>query len=149
MLSLTSFLRDIASEMLVHLLPLFLANVLSARIAVIGLIEGVAETTASLMKIYSGWLSDKLGRRKGLTVGGYGVAALAMPLLLMARTLPVVLLYRFLDRVGKGIRTAPRDALIADSVETHQRGASFGFHRAADSAGAFLGLLLAIAFVGV
>ncbi len=147
MLSLTSFLRDIASEMLVHLLPLFLANVLSVRIAVIGLIEGVAETTASLMKIYSGWLSDKLGRRKGLTVGGYGVAALAMPLLLIARTWPVVLLYRFLDRMGKGIRTAPRDALIADSVKTHQRGASFGLHRAADSAGAFLGLLLAIAFV--
>ena len=147
MLSLTSFLRDIASEMLVHLLPLFLANVLSAQIAVIGLIEGVAETTASLMKIYSGWLSDKLGRRKGLTVGGYGVAALAMPLLLIARTWPMVLLYRFLDRMGKGIRTAPRDALIADSVETHQRGASFGLHRAADSAGAFLGLLLAIAFV--
>ena len=128
-------------------LPLFLANVLSVRIAVIGLIEGVAETTASLMKIYSGWLSDKLGRRKGLTVGGYGVAALAMPLLLIARTWPVVLLYRFLDRMGKGIRTAPRDALIADSVKTHQRGASFGLHRAADSAGAFLGLLLAIAFV--
>jgi MFS family permease len=146
-LSLTSFFRDIASEMLVHLLPLFLANVLSVRIAVIGLIEGVAETTASLMKIYSGWLSDKLGRRKGLTVGGYGLAALAMPLLLVARTWPVVLLYRFLDRMGKGIRTAPRDALIADSAEAHQRGASFGFHRAADSAGAFLGLLIAIALV--
>jgi len=146
-LSLTSFFRDIASEMLVHLLPLFLANVLSVRIAVIGLIEGVAETTASLMKIYSGWLSDKLGRRKGLTVGGYGLAALAMPLLLVARTWPVVLLYRFLDRMGKGIRTAPRDALIADSVGAHQRGASFGLHRAADSAGAFLGLLIAMALV--
>ncbi len=146
-LSLTSFFRDISSEMLVHLLPLFLANVLSVRIAVIGLIEGIAETTASLTKIYSGWLSDRLGRRKGLTVGGYGVAALAMPLLLVARTWPVVLLYRFLDRMGKGIRTAPRDALIADSVEPRQRGVSFGIHRAADSAGAFLGLLLAIGFV--
>ncbi len=147
MLSLTSFLRDIASEMLVHLLPLFLANVLGVRIAVIGLIEGVAETTAGLTKIYSGWLSDQLGRRKGLTVAGYGVAALAMPLLILARTWPAVLLYRFLDRMGKGIRTAPRDALIADSVKVHQRGVSFGLHRAADSAGAFLGLLLAIAFV--
>ena len=146
-LSVTSFLRDIASEMLIHLLPLFLANVLSVRITVIGLIEGVAETTASLMKIYSGWLSDKLGRRKGLTVGGYGLAALAMPLLLIARTWPIVLLYRFLDRMGKGIRTAPRDALIADSVGADQRGVSFGLHRAADSAGAFLGLLLAIALV--
>ncbi len=143
-LSLTSFFRDIASEMLVHLLPLFLANVLSVRIAVIGLIEGVAETTASLMKIYSGWLSDKLGRRKGLTVAGYGLAALAMPLLLIARTWPFVLLYRFLDRMGKGTRTAPRDALIADSVVVRQRGVSFGLHRAADSAGAFLGLLVAI-----
>ena len=146
-LSVTSFLRDVASEMLVHLLPLFLANVLSVRIAVIGLIEGVAETTASLMKIYSGWLSDRLGRRKGLTVGGYGLAAVAMPLLLVARSWPLVFLYRFLDRMGKGIRTAPRDALIADSVGADQRGVSFGLHRAADSGGAFLGLLIAIALV--
>ncbi len=146
-LSLTSLLRDVASEMLVHLVPLFLANVLGVRLAVIGLIEGIAETTASFVKVYSGWLSDRLGRRKGLTVGGYGLAALAMPLLLLAQTWPLVLLYRFLDRVGKGIRTAPRDALIADSVEPDQRGFSFGLHRAADSAGAFLGLLLAAAFV--
>ena len=147
-LSLTSFLRNIASEMLVHLLPLFLANILSVRIAVIGLIEGVAETTASLMKICSGWLSDKLRRRKGLTVGGYGLAALAMPLrVLLARTWPVALPYRFLDRMGKGMRTAPRDALIADSVDVHQRGVGFGLHRAPGSAGAFLGLPLAIAFV--
>ena len=146
-LSLTSFLRDVASEMLVHLLPLFLANVLGVRLAVIGLIEGIAETTASLVKILSGWLSDRLGRRKGLTVAGYGLAALAMPLLLLVQTWPLVLLYRFLDRIGKGIRTAPRDALIADSVEPDQRGLSFGLHRAADSAGAFLGLLLAAVFV--
>ncbi len=146
-LSLTSLLRDVASEMLVHLLPLFLANVLGVRLAVIGLIEGIAETTASLVKIWSGWLSDRIGRRKGLTVGGYGLAALAMPLLLLVQTWPLVLLYRFLDRIGKGIRTAPRDALIADSVEPDQRGLSFGLHRAADSAGAFLGLLLAAVFV--
>ncbi|RME84530.1 MAG: MFS transporter [Caldilineae bacterium] len=146
-LSLTSFLRDIASEMLIHLLPLFLANVLGVRTAVIGLIEGIAETTASLMKIYSGWLSDRLGRRKGLTVGGYGLAAVATPLLLVAQSWPVVLLYRFLDRLGKGIRTAPRDALIADSITPEQRGISFGLHRAADSGGAFLGLLVAILIV--
>lgn len=146
-LSLTSFLRDIASEMLVHLTPLFLANVLGVRTGVIGLIEGIAETTASLMKIYSGWLSDKLGRRKGLTVAGYGLAFLATPLLLVARSWPVVLLYRFLDRLGKGIRTAPRDALIADSVAPEQRGLSFGLHRAADSGGAFVGLLIAILLV--
>lgn len=143
-LSLTSFFRDVASEMLVHLLPLFLANVLGIRTSIIGLIEGIAETTASLMKIYSGWLSDKLGRRKELTVAGYGLAALAAPLLLIARSWPVVLLYRFLDRLGKGVRTAPRDALIADSITPEHRGVAFGLHRAADTGGAFVGLLLAI-----
>lgn len=143
-LSLTSFLRDVASEMLVHLLPLFLANVLGASTALIGLIEGVAETTASLMKIYSGWLSDKLGKRKGLTVAGYGLAALATPLLLIARSWPVVLIYRFVDRLGKGVRTAPRDALIADSITPERRGVAFGLHRAADTGGAFIGLLLAM-----
>jgi len=146
-LSLASFLRDIASEMLVHLLPLFLANVLGVGIAVIGVIEGIAETTASLVKIYSGWLSDKLGKRKDLTVAGYGLAALAMPLLLVARSWPGVLLYRFIDRLGKGIRTAPRDALIADSISPGQRGISFGLHRAADTGGAFVGLLIAIFIV--
>lgn len=143
-LSLTSFLRDVASEMLIHLLPLFLANVLGVRTGVIGLIEGIAETTASLTKIYSGWLSDRLGQRKGLTVAGYGLAALATPLLLLARTWPLVLLYRFIDRLGKGVRTAPRDALIADSVAPENRGLSFGLHRAADSGGAFLGLIIAM-----
>ncbi len=146
-LAATSFLRDVASEMLVHLTPLFLANVLGVRTGVIGLIEGVAETTASLVKIYSGWLSDRLGRRKGLTVAGYSLAALATPLLLVARSWPAILLYRFLDRLGKGIRTAPRDALIADSVRPDQRGLSFGLHRAADTAGAFLGLLIAMLLV--
>ncbi|NOZ50309.1 MAG: MFS transporter [Chloroflexi bacterium] len=143
-LSGVSFLRDIASEMLIHLLPLFLANVLGVRTGIIGLIEGVAETTASLVKIYSGWLSDKLGRRKGLTATGYGLAALATPLLLIANSWPVILLYRFIDRLGKGIRTAPRDALIADSISAQHRGIAFGLHRAADTGGAFVGLLLAI-----
>ncbi len=146
-LSLTSFLRDVASEMLVHLLPLFLANVLGVRTAFIGLIEGLAETTSSLTKIYSGWLSDKMGRRKDLTVAGYGVAAMATPLLLIARSWPVVLVYRFMDRLGKGVRTAPRDALIADSIAPDHRGVAFGLHRAADTGGAFVGLLLAMALV--
>lgn len=146
-LAFTSFLRDIASEMLIHLLPLFLANVLGMRTGVIGLIEGIAETTASLTKIYSGWLSDKLGKRKNLTVAGYGLAALATPILLVARSWPLVLAYRFFDRLGKGIRTAPRDALIADSVTPETRGFSFGLHRAADTGGAFVGLLIAIALV--
>jgi MFS family permease len=118
--------------------------VLGIRTSVIGLIEGVAETTASLMKIYSGWLSDRLGKRKGLTVAGYGLAALATPLLLVARSWPAVLLYRFIDRLGKGVRTAPRDALIADSITPEHRGVAFGLHRAADTGGAFIGLLLAM-----
>lgn len=147
MLSLTSFLRDIASEMLIHLLPLYLANVLGARTAVVGMIEGLAETTSSLVKIYSGRLSDKLGRRKGLTVAGYGIAGAAMPILLVAKSWGLVLFYRFLDRVGKGVRTAPRDALLADSTPKGRRGAAFGLHRAADSGGAFVGLLIALGVV--
>ncbi|MCA9795387.1 MAG: MFS transporter, partial [Candidatus Eremiobacteraeota bacterium] len=139
----TSFLRDVSSEMLVHLVPLFLANVLGARTWVVGLIEGVAETTASLLKLFSGRLSDQLSRRKPLTVGGYALAGLATPLLFLANSWPMVMLYRFLDRVGKGLRTAPRDALLADSTPVELRGRAFGYHRAADSAGAMVGLLLA------
>lgn len=146
-LAAASFLRDVASEMVVHIMPLFMANVLGVRTAVVGLVEGLAEATASLTKLYSGWLSDRLGRRKDLTVAGYGLSALAAPLLLIAHTWPVVAASRFLDRFGKGVRTAPRDALVADSVTPERRGASFGLHRAADSAGAFTGLLLAIGLV--
>jgi MFS family permease len=146
-LSATSFLRDVSSEMLIHLVPLYLANVLGARTVIVGMIEGIAETTSSLVKIYSGRLSDRLKRRKGLTVTGYGIAGLATPLLLIAQSWPVVLLYRFLDRVGKGVRTAPRDALLADSTTKERRGVAFGLHRAADSAGAFIGLLIALGIV--
>jgi len=146
-LSLASFLRDVASEMLTHLTPLYLANTLGARTAVIGAIEGLAETLSSLLKIVAGWLSDRWGRRKPLTALGYGVAAAATPLLLVAETASGVGVSRWLDRTGKGIRTAPRDALIADSVPPARRGAAFGLHRAADSAGAFVGLLMAIGLV--
>ncbi len=145
-LALTSLLRDVASEMLVHLLPLYLADVLAVQTAVIGLIEGIGETTASITKIYSGWVSDRLGR-KGPTVAGYSLAALAIPVLYVANSGLGVGLARFLDRLGKGIRTAPRDALIADSVASDKRGIGFGLHRAADTAGAFLGLIAAIAIV--
>lgn len=145
--SVTSLLTDVSSEMVVNLLPLFLANVLSAKTSVIGLIEGIAETTASLLKIFSGWLSDLLGRRKWLTVAGYGLSAVAKPFLYFATTWPGVLLVRFADRVGKGIRTAPRDALIADSVGEDRRGIAFGVHRAGDTAGAFLGILIALLVV--
>lgn len=143
----TSFLTDISSEMIVNLIPLFLANVLGAKTAVIGLIEGIAETTASLTKIYSGWLSDKLGRRKWLTVIGYGLSTVAKPFLYFASLWGHVLGVRFADRLGKGIRTAPRDALVAESIDEKQRGLAFGLHRAGDTAGAFFGLVIAAAIV--
>jgi MFS family permease len=138
--SLTSLLNDVSSEMIFNLLPLFLANVLGVRTAVIGLIDGVAETTASLSKIYFGALSDRLGRRKGLAVLGYGLSTLAKPFLYFANAWGWVLGVRFADRLGKGIRTAPRDALVAASVDEKTRGLAFGFHRAGDTLGAFLGI---------
>lgn len=141
--SLTSFFTDISSEMIVHLLPLFLTNVLGAATSVIGLIEGIAESTASLTRLFSGWLSDRLGKRKGLTVLGYSLSASSKPFFLLANSWPLVLLLRFFDRLGKGIRTAPRDALVADSIRAENRGAGFGLHRAADTAGATIGLLVA------
>jgi len=139
----TSFLTDISSEMLINILPLFLANVLGVHTALIGLIEGIAETTASLVKVYSGALSDRLGKRKSLAVLGYGLSTLAKPFLYFAASWGWVLGVRFTDRVGKGIRTAPRDALLSGSVDEKQRGLAFGLHRAGDTAGAFIGLGIA------
>ncbi len=139
----TSFLTDISSEMLVYLIPLFLSNVLGVRMAYIGLIDGVAETTASLVKIYSGALSDKLGKRKWLAVLGYGISTVAKPFLYFVNGWIGVLGVRFADRVGKGIRTAPRDALIAASTDGSNRGFAFGLHRAGDTAGAFIGIGIA------
>lgn len=145
--TVTSLLTDISSEMIVYLVPLFLSNVLGVRTAVIGLIDGVAETTASLLKIYSGALSDRLGKRKWITVTGYALSTVAKPFLYIANSWGWVLGVRFADRVGKGIRTAPRDALVADSIEPAQRGLAFGLHRAGDTLGAFVGLGLAAAIV--
>lgn len=145
--TLTSFLTDISSEMVINLLPLFLANVLGVKTNVIGLIEGISETTSSVLKVFSGWLSDRLHNRKWLTVAGYGLSSLAKPFLYFATTWPGVLAVRFTDRVGKGIRTAPRDALIADSVEPKHRGLAFGLHRAGDTFGAFVGLGIALLVV--
>ena len=139
----TSFLTDISSEMIVYLIPLFLANVLGVRTAIIGLIDGIAETTASLLKIYSGVLSDKLGNRKWLAVLGYGLSTIAKPFLYFANSWGWVLGVRFGDRAGKGIRTAPRDALVAASTGEETRGLAFGLHRAGDTAGAFLGIGIA------
>ena len=142
-LTATSFLTDISSEMILNLVPLFLANVLGVGTAVIGLIDGLAETTASLLKLYSGALSDKLGQRKWLAVLGYGLSTLSKPFLYFANAWGWVLGVRFADRMGKGIRTAPRDALMAGSIDEKQRGLAFGIHRAGDTAGAFIGLAIA------
>ncbi len=145
--TLTSFFTDVSSEMIFNLVPLFLANVLGVGTAVIGLVDGIAETTASLMKVYAGALSDKLGQRKWLAVAGYALSTISKPFLFFANTWGWVLGVRFSDRLGKGIRTAPRDALVADSIDENQRGLAFGVHRAGDTAGAFLGLL-AVAVIG-
>ncbi|MFW6116537.1 MAG: MFS transporter, partial [bacterium] len=142
--SFTSFFNDISSEMVINLLPLFLANVLGVETAVIGLIEGLAQSTASLLKVFSGWLSDKLQGRKWLAVAGYALSTLSKPFFYVANSWLVVGLVRWADRVGKGIRTSPRDALVADSISEDQRGLAFGFHRAADTGGAVLGLLIAL-----
>jgi len=144
---LTSFFMDISSEMVIYILPLFLANVLGVQTAIIGLIEGVAEATASILKLFSGWLSDKIGGRKWLAVAGYGLSAILKPFFYFATTWEMIAIVRWADRVGKGIRTAPRDALVADSVTPERRGLAFGFHRAMDTAGALLGLLIALGVV--
>lgn len=143
-LTATSFFTDVSSEMLANLLPLFLFNVLGLRTVTIGFIDGIAETTASLVKLFSGVLSDYLKRRKTLTIIGYGLSTLAKPFLYFATNWIWVLGVRFTDRVGKGIRTAPRDALLAGSVDAEHRGFAFGLHRAGDTAGAFTGLVIAL-----
>lgn len=145
--TLTSFFTDVSSEMIFNLLPLFLSNVLGVSTAVIGLIDGIAETTASVLKVFSGWFSDRLGARKWLTVSGYALSAFSKPFLYLASSWIAVLFVRFMDRVGKGVRTAPRDALIADSIPAERRGLAFGIHRAGDTFGAALGLLLALLIV--
>jgi len=134
---------DISSEMVINILPLFLANVLGVQTSIIGLIEGLAEATASILKLFSGWLSDKLGGRKWLAVAGYGLSAITKPLFYFANSWELIAVVRWADRVGKGIRTAPRDALVADSVTKGTRGLAFGFHRAMDTAGAMIGIVIA------
>ena len=140
---LTSFFMDISSEMVINILPLFLSNVLGVKTNIIGVIEGVAEATASILKVFSGWISDKLRGRKWIAVAGYGISALSKPFFYIANSWGMVAGVRWVDRLGKGVRTAPRDALVADSIEPKQRGLAFGFHRAADTGGAVIGLLIA------
>jgi MFS family permease len=142
-LGIVSLLTDISSEMIYPLLPLFLTTVLGGGPAFLGLIEGVAESTASILKLVSGVMSDRVRARKGLVLGGYGISALARPLIALAASPLAVLFIRFADRVGKGIRTSPRDALIADSIDPEVRGKAYGFHRSMDHAGALVGPLVA------
>ena len=142
-LGFVSMLMDISSEMIHSLLPVFMITVLGASALAIGLIEGLAEATALIIKIFSGVISDYIGKRKGLAVIGYTLGALTKPLFAVASTIGLVLTARLLDRVGKGVRDAPRDALIADIVPAQIRGAAFGLRQALDTVGAFLGPLLA------
>jgi len=146
-LSAVSFLTDVATEMTYPLLPVFLSTVLGASAMAVGAIEGAAESVAALLKLGSGWLSDRVPRRKPLVLLGYGLASLVRPLIGLAQSVSQVLAVRVTDRVGKGIRTSPRDALIADSVDPSIRGRAFGFHRAADHTGAVVGPLLAFALL--
>ena len=142
-LGLTSLFTDISSEMIYPLLPVFLSSVLGVSTAFIGLLEGTAESTAAILKVFSGWFSDKLRKRKLIIVLGYSLSTIGKPFLYLATAGWHVLVVRFIDRFGKGIRTPPRDALIADSSHVNHRGRDFGIQRAMDNAGAFLGPLAA------
>ena len=146
-LGVVSFFTDVSSEIIYPLLPIFLSQVLGASAGAVGLIEGAAESTAALLKLASGWWSDRVRHRKPLVVAGYALATLARPLVAIAQSVGQVVAIRVSDRVGKGIRTSPRDALIADSVDPTIRGRAFGFHRASDHAGAVVGPLLAFALL--
>ncbi len=146
-LGFVSMLMDISSEMIHALLPVYMVAVLGTSALAVGIIEGVAEATASITKVFSGALSDWLGKRKVLAVIGYGIAALTKPIFPLAPTVEWLVAARFIDRVGKGIRGAPRDALVADIAPPHLRGASFGLRQSLDTIGAFLGPLLAISLM--
>lgn len=140
---LVSLFMDISSEMIYPILPIFLTTVLGASKATVGIIEGIAESTASILKVFSGWLSDKMGKRKLLMGIGYGVSVLSRPIMATSASWGEVLTARFVDRFGKGVRTAPRDAIIADSVENNNLGKAFGFHRSMDTIGAVIGPAIA------
>lgn len=140
---LVSFFMDLSSEMIYPLVPLFLANVIGVNKSVIGLIEGVAESTASILKVFSGYFSDRIGNRKWLTAAGYGISTLSRPIIALATGWHQVMGSRFIDRFGKGIRTAPRDAIIAESTDSAYLGRAFGFHRSMDTMGAVAGPALA------
>lgn len=146
---LVSFFMDVSSEMIYPLVPLFLANVLGVNKSLIGLIEGIAESTASLLKVFSGWFSDHAGHRKYLMAIGYTISVLSRPIMATANIWQYIFAARFTDRLGKGIRTAPRDALIAESAQETHLARAFSFHRAMDTAGAVVGPALAFFFLHV
>ena len=143
-LGLVSMLMDISSEMVHSLLPMFMVTTLGTSVLVVGLIEGLAEATALVVKVFSGALSDYLGKRKGLAVLGYAMGALSKPLFALAPGIGLIVTARLIDRVGKGIRGAPRDALVADIAPAHLRGAAFGLRQSLDTVGAFLGPLIGV-----
>lgn len=146
-LGLVSLLTDISSEMIFTLVPLLLSNVLGAAATVIGFIGGLSESTDAIFRIFSGWLSDRIGRRKPFALLGYSISTLVKPFMYLASNWGLVTAIRFSDRVGKGIRSSPRDALVADSVSVEKRGRAFGLHRAMDTAGAAIGLVIAAVII--
>mgnify|MGYP003342225653 CR=1 FL=1 len=146
-LGFVSMLMDISSEMIHSLLPLFMVTVLGTGAIAVGIVEGLAESVALMVKVFSGTLSDYLGKRKALAVFGYGLSALTKPLFALASNLELVVTARLLDRVGKGLRGAPRDALVADLTPPEMRGAAFGLRQSLDTVGAFLGPVLAVALM--
>jgi MFS family permease len=146
-LGFVSLFMDVSSEMIHALLPVYMVSVLGTSTLAVGIIEGVAEATASITKIFSGALSDRLGKRKALAALGYGIAAVTKPIFPLAGSVGWLMIARFVDRVGKGIRGAPRDALVADLAPAHLRGASFGLRQSLDTIGAFLGPLAGIALM--
>ena len=143
-LGFVSMFMDISSELIHSLLPVFMVSSLGASALAVGMVEGVAEATSLIAKVFSGTLSDYFGRRKGLAVFGYGLGAISKPLFALAGTVNAVLAARFLDRIGKGMRGAPRDALVADLTPEPIRGAAYGLRQSLDTVGAFIGPLLAM-----
>ncbi len=148
-LGIVSFFTDVSSEMLYPIIPIFLTTVLSAPMSIVGIIEGIAESTASILRVVSGWLSDRSGKRKPYVIYGYSLSTISKPLLALAATWHFVLIARFLDRFGKGLRSSARDALIADSTELRYRGKAFGFHEGLDTLGAVVGPPAALVFLYV
>ena len=146
-MGLVSFFNDVASEMVYPIIPIFLTAFLGTSVAIVGIIEGIAESTSSILRVISGWLSDRTQKRKPFVLAGYAFSALSKLFLAAAASWPMVLAARFIDRFGKGTRTSARDALITESSLEINRGKAFGFHRALDTGGAVAGPLLALLFL--